>query len=74
MPATTRPRIGRVLMVRGRDAADGAMITSFGSYQMTLFRVWCDEVDPLADEEARMGLLSNLPDAPALTLAMAGTS
>ncbi|MGZ9810864.1 transglutaminase-like domain-containing protein [Pseudoroseicyclus sp. H15] len=68
------PRIGRVLMVRGRDAADGAMLTSFGAYQMTLFRVWCDEVDASADDSARQALLSRLPSAPALTLAMAGTS
>ena len=38
------PRIGRILMVRGRDAADGAMITSFGRYQLKLFRVWTEEV------------------------------
>lgn len=38
------PRIGRLLMVRGRDAADAAMITSFGSNTLTGFRVWCEEV------------------------------
>lgn len=38
------PRIGRLLMVRGRDAADVAMMTSFGSNTLTGFRVWCDEV------------------------------
>ncbi len=38
------PRIGRVLMVRGRDAADCAMITSYGAYSMTEFKVWTDEV------------------------------
>lgn len=38
------PRIGRVVMVRGRDAADCAMITSFGSYALKGFRVWTDEV------------------------------
>ena len=39
------PRIGRVLMVRGADASDVAMITSFGGYQLRYFRVWTDEVD-----------------------------
>lgn len=38
------PRIGRVLMARGRDATDAAMITSFGSHEMKAFRVWTDEV------------------------------
>ncbi|GFE69540.1 transglutaminase family protein [Chroococcus sp. FPU101] len=38
------PRIGRVLMVRGRDAADVALMTSFGSYQLKEFKVWADEV------------------------------
>ena len=68
------PRIGRVLMVRGRDAADGAMLTSFGSHRMTLFRVWCDEVPAPADAAAADRLLSHRPEAPALTLDMAGTS
>ena len=38
------PRIGRVLMARGRDAADVAMITSFGRNRLANFQVWCDEV------------------------------
>lgn len=33
------PRIGRVLMARGRDAADVAIITTFGASQLQLFRV-----------------------------------
>jgi transglutaminase-like putative cysteine protease len=38
------PRIGRVLMARGRDAADVPMITSFGQHQLLQFDVWTDEV------------------------------
>jgi len=38
------PRIGRVLMARGRDAADVAMTTSFGKNTLQRFRVWTDEV------------------------------
>jgi transglutaminase-like putative cysteine protease len=38
------PRIGRVLMARGRDAADVAMTTTFGVNQLQTFRVWTDEV------------------------------
>ncbi|WP_051609419.1 transglutaminase-like domain-containing protein [Fodinicurvata fenggangensis] len=63
------PRVGRVLMVRGRDAADGAMITSFGSHNMKLFRVWTHEVSGADTDQERLALLETLPDAPALTLA-----
>jgi transglutaminase-like putative cysteine protease len=38
------PRIGRVLMARGRDAADVAMTTTFGLNQLQSFKVWTDEV------------------------------
>jgi len=38
------PRIGRVLMARGRDAADVALTTTFGTNQLRSFRVWTDEV------------------------------
>lgn len=38
------PRIGRVLMARGRDAADVSLITSFGPHQLVSFNVWTDEV------------------------------
>lgn len=39
------PRIGRILMVRGRDAADVPMISSFGTTRLAGFKVWTDEVD-----------------------------
>jgi transglutaminase-like putative cysteine protease len=38
------PRIGRVLIARGRDAADVALSNSFGPHILTSFRVWTDEV------------------------------
>jgi transglutaminase-like putative cysteine protease len=34
-----RPRVGRVLMARGRDATDVAMVTSFGRHKLTKFTV-----------------------------------
>ncbi len=37
------PRIGRVLMARGRDAADVAITTTFGFHQLYSFRVWTEE-------------------------------
>lgn len=39
------PRIGRILMARGRDAADVALLTSFGVSRLLQFEVWTDEVD-----------------------------
>lgn len=38
------PRIGRVLIARGRDAADVALTTSYGIADLESFRVWTDEV------------------------------
>jgi transglutaminase-like putative cysteine protease len=38
------PRIGRVLMATGRDAADAAITTSFGSAVLKKFEVVSDEV------------------------------
>jgi transglutaminase-like putative cysteine protease len=38
------PRIGRVLIARGRDAADVALSNTFGPATLTSFRVWADEV------------------------------
>lgn len=43
-----KPRVGRVLMSRGRDAADCALITSFGRHRLTRFSVITDEI---IDEE-----------------------
>jgi transglutaminase-like putative cysteine protease len=37
------PRIGRVLIARGRDAADVAISTTFGTTHLDTFRVWTDE-------------------------------
>jgi len=38
------PRIGRILMATGRDAADVAISTTFGPSALESFRVWTDEV------------------------------
>jgi transglutaminase-like putative cysteine protease len=38
------PRIGRVVVARGRDATDVAISTSFGSCQLAKFTVVTDEV------------------------------
>ena len=38
------PRIGRVLIARGRDAADVPLSNAFGLNELKSFRVWTDEV------------------------------
>lgn len=38
------PRIGRILIARGRDAADVAITMTFGPNTLEGFRVWTDEV------------------------------
>jgi transglutaminase-like putative cysteine protease len=38
------PRIGRVLIARGRDAADVAITTTFGPNLLESFTVWTDEI------------------------------
>ncbi len=38
------PRIGRVLIARGRDASDVAISTTFGPNTLKSFKVWTDEV------------------------------
>jgi hypothetical protein len=39
-----RPRIGRILIAQGRDAADVAISTSFGAAKLTRFKVITDEL------------------------------
>ncbi|MBS0240220.1 MAG: transglutaminase family protein [Proteobacteria bacterium] len=46
-----RPRIGRIVIARGRDAADVAMITSFGQHYLGEFKVICEEVAPQRAEQ-----------------------
>ena len=46
-PRNNIPRIGRVLIARGRDAADVALSTSFGPTTLETFKVITDEVQNL---------------------------
>jgi transglutaminase-like putative cysteine protease len=43
-PRNNVPRIGRVLMARGRDASDVAITTTFGPNTLETFRVWTDAI------------------------------
>jgi hypothetical protein len=47
------PRIGRVLIARGQDAADVPLSYSFGPSKLTSFLVWTVEIDEA--EAARIG-------------------
>jgi transglutaminase-like putative cysteine protease len=42
-PRNNMPRIGRVLIGRGRDALDVAMVTTYGSPLLQQMTVWADE-------------------------------
>ena len=44
-PRNNIPRIGRIVVARGRDAADVPLINSFGPHALKAFRVWAYEVD-----------------------------
>ena len=44
-PRNNVPRIGRVLMTRGRDAVDVAISNTFGPNTLISFKVWTDEME-----------------------------
>jgi transglutaminase-like putative cysteine protease len=52
-PRHNVPRIGRVLMARGRDAADTALTTTFGVHHLASFTVWTDAVSEEALRQPR---------------------
>ncbi len=43
-PRNNTPRIGRILMARGRDASDVAIATTFGPAVLESFKVWTHEM------------------------------
>lgn len=68
-PRNNVPRIGRVLIGRGRDALDVAMVTSYGSPRLQSMIVWADEVPAqsvgattLAEANTAMGLTEREDD------------
>lgn len=52
-PRNNTRRIGRVVVARGRDAADVPLVNSFGPHVLTSFRIWTYEVE--AALQARQG-------------------
>jgi transglutaminase-like putative cysteine protease len=63
------PRIGRIVIGRGRDAVDVAMTTQYGSSTLNIMNVWAEEVlgdrrtsdDADELEAAEMGWRSGIP-------------
>jgi transglutaminase-like putative cysteine protease len=45
-PRNNTPRIGRILIAQGRDAADVPITHTFGPNTLVSFKVWTDEVAP----------------------------
>ena len=41
------PRMGRIVMTRGRDAVDTAFTTAFGEANLENFQVWTEEVEAI---------------------------
>jgi transglutaminase-like putative cysteine protease len=52
-PRNNAPRIGRIVVARGRDAADIPLINSFGPHVLTSFRVWTYEVPAAQQAQER---------------------
>jgi transglutaminase-like putative cysteine protease len=48
-PRNNVPRVGRILMARGRDASDVAIATTFGPNMLESFKVWTDEIQETAE-------------------------
>lgn len=40
-----KPRIGRIVIARGRDATDVSLLHTFGQHTLDSFKVWTDEIE-----------------------------
>lgn len=55
-PRNNASRIGRIVIARGRDAMDVAMVTSYGKLVLEQMTVWADEISPAtATADDRLG-------------------
>jgi transglutaminase-like putative cysteine protease len=57
------PRIGRILMARGRDATDVALASTFGTHWLNSFIVWAEEIEPKSDPVAAQRSTGVAPNA-----------
>ncbi len=51
-PRNNKPRIGRLVVAYGRDAADVPLIHSFGPHLLQRFHIWTDEIVEPVNQEA----------------------
>jgi transglutaminase-like putative cysteine protease len=63
-PRNNIPRIGRIVVARGRDAADIPLINSFGPHVLKSFRVWTYEVFDLSGGPTTKFELENATEIP----------
>lgn len=57
-PRNNIPRIGRVLIARGRDACDVALSNTFGPNTLETFRVWTDVVSAVTSDNGNVVSMS----------------
>ena len=50
------PRIGRIVVARGRDATDVPLVNSFGTHTLKSFKVWTDELPGDAGSDRKSNL------------------
>lgn len=55
-PRHNMPRIGRVVIARGRDATDVPLLHSFGPHRLSLFKVWTYEQESNLFNPPRRGV------------------
>ena len=60
-PRNNIPRIGRVLIARGRDAADVAFSNAFGPNTLESFKVWTDEDGLVTNRRTFIAAASCIP-------------
>ena len=63
-PRNNQRRTGRVVIGRGRDALDTAMLTSYGRAPLTAMRVVAEEEEASPWSSARPAVLGVFPDSP----------
>lgn len=66
-PRHNARRIGRVVVARGRDAADVPLINSFGLHSLTQFRIWTDEVKDVKDAPQSI-VTPSFPSSPTVSV------
>ncbi len=60
-PRNNKPRIGRIVVARGRDATDVPLLNSFGPHWLKNFRVWTYEVPDVSHvQQTRQAVTSTV--------------